>query len=86
MKNSFFQAMEIPADMKKGVSLLEISGCQEIRVENFKSICSYTDSQIRILASGYMIEVEGCQLQIAYYGENFMRITGKICAVNFDRR
>lgn len=85
MKNRIFQAMEIPADMKKGVSLTEISGYQEIRVENFRSICSYTDNRIRILASGYIIGVEGSCLKIAYYGENFMRITGKICAVTFDR-
>lgn len=85
MKNRLFQAMEIPADMEKGISLLEISGFQEIRVENFKGICSYTDHQIRILAAGYSIAVEGDCLQIAYYGEHFMRITGRIGTVRFDR-
>lgn len=78
--------MQIPPDMARGVTLMEISGHQEIRIENFKSICSYYDTEIRILASGYMIYIEGKRLQIAYYSELIMRITGVITSVRFDRR
>ncbi|MDY2627634.1 MAG: YabP/YqfC family sporulation protein [Lachnospiraceae bacterium] len=86
MKDRIFQAMQIPPDMARGVTLMEISGCQELRIENFKSICSYFDTEIRILASGYMIYVEGKKLQIDYYSELIMRITGIITSVRFDRR
>lgn len=78
--------MQIPPDMARGVTLMEISGHQEMRIENFRSICSYFDTEIRILASGYMIYVEGTKLQIAYYSELIMKITGNITSVRFDRR
>lgn len=78
--------MQIPPDMARGVTLTEISGYQEMRIENFRGICSYLDTEIRILASGYMICVEGQKLQIAYYSELIMRITGIITSVRFDRR
>ncbi|MDD7389328.1 MAG: YabP/YqfC family sporulation protein [Lachnospiraceae bacterium] len=86
MKDRIFHAMQIPPDMARGVTLTEISGYQEIRIENFRGICSYFDTEIRILASGYMICVEGKKLQIAYYSELIMRITGMITSVRFDRR
>ena len=86
MKDRIFRAMQIPPDMARGVTLMEISGRQEVRIENFKSICSYYDTKIRVLASGYMIEIEGERLQIAYYSELIMRITGAITSVKFDRR
>lgn len=78
--------MQIPQDMARGVALMEVSGYQEIRIENFKSICSYYDTQIRVLAAGYMIEIEGKNLHIAYYSELLMRITGCIASVRFNRR
>lgn len=86
MKEKIFQAMQIPADMARGVARMEISGYQELKIENFRSICSYCETQIRILASGYLIQIEGKKLHIAYYSEWIMRIGGIITSVCFCRR
>lgn len=86
MKDRIFQVMQIPPDISRGVAHLEISGCQELRIENFKSICCYEEHEIHVLASGYRIIIEGTALQIAYYSEWIMHVVGAITSVRFDRR
>lgn len=86
MKDRIFHVLQIPADMAKGVALMEISGHQEVRIENFKGLCSYDPMLVRVLASGYMIIVEGNNMQISYYSDVIMKITGKIDSIHFERR
>lgn len=70
--------VSLPADMVAGVPVVTLTGRNEIIIENYKGILEYTDSVIRIQAKLFCICIEGKRLEIAYFTNEEMKITGVI--------
>ncbi len=67
-----------------GAVLVTITGTSEILLENYRGIIEYTSERIRVQTKTCQVEVQGQCLLIAYYTNDEMKITGRICAVLYD--
>ena len=70
----FAEAASMPRDVVMGASVITITGRNEICIENYRGILEYTDLLIRL---------SGKNLQIEYYTNDEMKITGRIVQLEF---
>ena len=75
--------MEIARDVTEGSFLLRMVGREQVWLENYKSLLTYTDKQIVVSAKNLKIEVDGCKMRIDYYGTFEMKIEGLIETIRF---
>ena len=83
-RNFLSDALRLPEDVVKGESLLTFIGRSAVRIEKYRSILFYTDTNIRIQAKAYRLSVSGSRLSIRYYDKDEMEITGKIETITFE--
>ena len=83
-RNFLSDALRLPEDVVKGESLLTFIGRSAVRIENYRGILFYTDTNIRIQAKAYRLSVSGSRLSIRYYDKDEMEITGKIETITFE--
>lgn len=83
IKERIVSAANMPKDVVLGASVLTILGNYEVCIENYRGILEYTDTLIRVQTKGKQIRLTGKQLQIEYYTNDEMKITGKICSLEF---
>ena len=58
-------------------------GRNEICIENYRGILEYTDLLIRVQTKSGQIRLSGKNLQIEYYTNDEMKITGRIVQLEF---
>ena len=68
---------------KMGASVITITGRNEICIENYRGILEYTDLLIRVQTKSGQIRLSGKNLQIEYYTNDEMKITGRIVQLEF---
>ncbi len=83
IKEKIISAANMPKDVVLGASVLTILGDFEVSIENYRGILEYTDTMIRVQTKGKQIRLCGKRLQIEYYTNDEMKITGKICSLEF---
>lgn len=83
VKSNIVSSLELPRDLMYGASLVTVTGNFELLLENYKGILEYTSERIRVQAKNCLIEVRGQRLLIAYYTNDEMKITGKICEIAY---
>ena len=83
IKERIVSAANMPKDVMLGASVLTILGNFEVCIENYRGILEYTDTLIRVQKKGKQIRLSGKQLQIEYYTNDEMKITGKISSLEF---
>jgi len=83
LKNRITDASGMPKDVVLGVPLATVIGQNEVRIENYRGILEYTDKLIRVQTKLGKIHVCGRGLQIEYYTNDEMKITGHIVAIEF---
>lgn len=76
--------LHLPADMLAGAPIVTATGRNEICLENYKGIIEYNGSLIKIQTKACKICIEGKQLNILYFTEDEMRITGQIQAIYYQ--
>ena len=76
LKEIVSDAANIPKDVSMGMSIIRIIGQHELYIENYRGILEYTDSCLRILTKTNQIRIEGSRLEIIYYTNDDMNITG----------
>ena len=76
-------AAKMPKDVMLGVPIVTLTGRFEVNVENYRGIIEYTDTLIRIKSKNGQIKITGKQLQIAYYTNDEMKITGHVDKVEY---
>ena len=76
-------AASMPKDVVLGAAVTTILGHSEVCIENYRGIIEYTDCLIRVAIKGAQIRLRGNRLQVEYYTNDEMKITGKICSVEF---
>ena len=88
MKESLKKKMacttNLPKDVIFGVPIITMTGQLEVCVENYKGIREYTDTLIRIRSKVGQIRVTGRNMQIEYYTNDEMKITGQIKSVEYS--
>ena len=72
------EASSMPKDVILGVPIVTITGEFEMNIENYRGIIEYTDTLIRIKLKSGQLKISGARLEIAYYTNEDMMITGKI--------
>lgn len=78
------EASNMPKDVVLGVPIVTIVGEFEINIENYRGIIEYTDTVIRVKVKNGQIKITGKGLQIDYYTNDDMRITGKTNKIEYQ--
>lgn len=76
--------LNLPADIIAGAPILTATGQNEICLENYKGIIEFNDNMIMVQAKTCKIRIEGKRLNILYFTEDEMRITGLIQGVYYQ--
>ena len=84
--NRMADAANMPKDVVLGVPILTMTGQNEVSVENYRGIIEYTDLLIRIQTKIGQIKIIGKSLQIDYYTNDEMKITGRITSISLGTR
>lgn len=81
--NQVSDASGIPKDVVLGAPILTMTGQTELLIENYRGILEYTDLLVRIQTKAGQIRITGKRLQIEYYTNDEMKITGKVTAIEY---
>ena len=82
--NELSTSLNIPQDVLAGAPIVTATGINEISIENYKGIIEYNGDIIRILTKVCKISIEGKQLNILYYNDDEMKITGIISGIYYQ--
>ena len=72
------EAAGVPKELVLGVPVL-----QEIRLENYRGIQEYTEELIRIQTRTGQIRLTGKRLNVEYYTNDEMKVTGWIQSIEY---
>ena len=77
------ESLKLPKDSVLGASMVTITGNRDVFVENYKGIIEYTDCRIMLQGKNCKIEIGGKRLNILYYTNEDMKISGWIENVRY---
>jgi sporulation protein YqfC len=75
--------MPLPQDIIRGEIRITLTGSHEIWIENYKGLLEYSNSAILLQAKNCKLFVEGKCLNIDYYTNEDMKISGYIRCVSY---
>lgn len=78
------KTIQIPRDLSHREAVITIIGTGEIYIENYRKILEYTNTCIRIRCKTDSLKVLGSHLNIAYYSNDEMKITGQFQHIFFE--
>ena len=76
-------ALDIPLDTLCDIPHIEILGCNEITVENFRGILDYDENSFKINTGSGIIKVDGKDLMIASVTDESVSLRGSIIKIEF---
>lgn len=76
-------AASMPKDVVLGASVITILGRNEVCIENYRGIIEYTDTLIRVQTKSGQVKLNGKRLQIEYYTNDEMKVTGSVVSLEF---
>lgn len=80
---SLSSRMKLPSDLLAGAPILMATGKYQITLENYRGIIEYTGSIIRVQTKTCRICIEGKKLNIDYFTNDEMRISGIIQSIRY---
>lgn len=83
-KENVVETLELPKDLMYGAVLLSATGRRELLVENYRGILEYTTECIRLQAKDCRVAISGKSLNIQYYTNEEMKITGIIKSILYE--
>ena len=84
LREKIADSIDISKEVILDTILLTMIGEREMTVENYKSIITYTDTNIKIKAKPYPIEIVGTGLEIRSITRELLYITGRIRSFAFS--
>ena len=75
--------LHLPADILAGAPIITAMGRNEICIENYKGIIEFDSKILKVQTKSCKICIEGRKLNILYFTEDEMRITGYIQAIYY---
>lgn len=82
-KELMVESLKLPKDSLLGASIVTVTGTGEAFVENYKGILEYSAESILLQGKNCKIEFTGKRLNIVYYTNEDMKISGKIAAIRY---
>ena len=82
-KELVVESLKLPRDSVLGDSIITVTGNTEILIENYKGILQYSDELIVLQGKNRKIELKGKRLNIVYYTNEDMKISGMIESICF---
>ena len=82
-KELVVESLKLPRDSVLGDSIITVTGNTEILIENYKGILQYSDELILLHGKNRKIELKGKRLNIVYYTNEDMKISGMIESICF---
>lgn len=75
--------LQLPQDILRGEVRITITGNREIWIENYKGLLEYCSTCILLQTKSGKVQLEGKCLNIDYYTNDDMKITGRILNVKY---
>ena len=83
LRDRAVNASELPKEVVMGMPVLTITGQTELMIENYRGIIEYTDQHLRIRTKAGQIRITGKRLQVEYYTNDDMKVSGRISAIEY---
>ena len=80
-KEQVVSVLEIPPDLAYKDTIVTLTGSSEVLVENYRSICRYSPSEIVLLSLRGKVTICGKNLEILWYHSFEMKIRGEISGI-----
>ena len=77
------ESLKLPRDSVLGDSIITVTGNKDILIENYKGILQYSDELILLQGKNCKIELKGKRLNIVYYTNEDMKLSGMIASICF---
>lgn len=77
------ESLKLPKDSMLGASIISVTGNTDIFIENYKGILQYSSELILLQGKNCKIELKGKGLNIVYYTNEDMKISGVVESVCF---
>lgn len=84
VKSKIAEKLNIPQDISDGLPIVTVTGKNEIYVENYKGIIEYGKCCIKIQTKVCRVTFSGKNLEIVYYTNVDMKITGEIESICYS--
>ena len=84
VKTKIAEKLNIPQDISDGLPIVTVTGKNEIYVENYKGIIEYGKCSIKIQTKVCRVTFTGKNLEIVYYTNVDMKITGEIESICYS--
>ncbi len=84
VRSKIAEKLNIPEDISEGLPIVTVTGKQEVYVENYKGIIEYGRNCIRIQTKNCRITLTGKNLDIVYYTNVDMKITGELESICYS--
>ena len=83
-KENVVETLELPKDLMYGAVMITATGRREVLVENYRGILEYSTECIRLQAKDCRVNISGKSLNIQYYTNEEMKITGIIKSILYE--
>lgn len=84
LRESLSDRFKLPSDMIAGAPIVMSTGKHQLTLENYRGLIEYTGSLIRVQTKTGKISIEGKKLNIDYFTNDEMRISGTIEAIRYQ--
>ena len=84
IKTKLAQKLNIPEDISDGLPIITSTGKSEVYVENYKGIIEYSKNCIKIQTKVSRVTFTGKNLEIVYYTNTDMKITGEMESMTYS--
>ncbi len=81
--DTLIDALQLPKDIVRGDIRLTITGNREVWIENYKGILEYTNQSVLLQGKHCKVQFEGKCLNIGYYTNEDMKLTGRITCIKY---
>ena len=78
IKSKIAQKLNIPEDISDGLPIVTVTGKCEVYIENYRGIIEYESNCIMLQTKVCRICITGKNLEIVYYTNTDMKITGQL--------
>ncbi len=82
-KDRILDTLPLPQDIIHGDIRITVMGNREIWIENYKGLLEYTGTSIVLQAKTCKLQVEGKCLNIDYYTNEDMKISGRLTCLKY---
>lgn len=82
-KDRILDTIPLPQDIIHGDIRITVMGNREVWIENYKGLLEYTGNSIILQAKSCKLQMEGKSLNIDYYTNEDMKISGRLTSIKY---